>query len=95
MKRFSLLMAGLCLAGTAFAAPKISARGVRSIAPVKESTIARGSVFLVLGSDLGPAETVKGEVPYPTDLNGLTVAVTTRTARRPIKRISSKPRLRG
>ncbi len=77
MRTGTLLAACLMLASAAWAAPKISAKGVRSVASVKESTIARGSVFLVLGSELGPAEGMKGEVPYPADLNGLAVTVAT------------------
>lgn len=77
MNKWTVLAAVALLASSAWAAPRISGRGVRSVAPAADSSIARGSVFYVIGSDLGPAEAVRGEVPYPSELGGLTVAVTT------------------
>lgn len=55
--------------------PRISERsGVRTLAAVADrSTIAQGSVFEILGLELGPAEPAAADVPYPDILAGVSV----------------------
>lgn len=57
------------------AKPKIAERGgVRTPAGVEDkSNLAQGSVFEVIGEELGPAETALGEIPYPVALAGVSV----------------------
>jgi uncharacterized protein (TIGR03437 family) len=63
----------------AAAKPQITEKtGVRTLAAVSEpSAIARGSVFVVAGKDLGPVDELKADVPYGQDLGGVSVAFTT------------------
>jgi len=60
------------------AKPAIQASGgVRTLATVADSSVlARGSVFEVIGTALGPAEPATAEVPYPQDLAGVAVTLT-------------------
>ena len=80
MRYRSLFVLFLALyAGLAAAKPQITEKtGVRNLAAVAEpGTIARGSVFVVTGKEMGPIDQLKADVPYGQDLGGVSVAFTT------------------
>lgn len=60
------------------AVPKIADNtGVRTLASVENRNIlARGSAFEVTGEGLGPAEPQAAEIPYPQDLAGVSIQLT-------------------
>ena len=80
MRQASLFAVSLALCATMAAAkPQITEKtGVRTLTAVSEpGTIARGSVFVVTGKELGPEEAIQAEVPYGQELGGVSVAFTT------------------
>ncbi|MGJ5815514.1 hypothetical protein [Paludibaculum fermentans] len=59
---------------TVFGQPVIGKRSVRPVAPTASAAgLARGSAFRILGDNLGPLDTVKAEMPYPTEIDGVKV----------------------
>ncbi|MGJ5815518.1 hypothetical protein [Paludibaculum fermentans] len=74
-----LVLATSVCASLAFAKPQINAKnGVRTLAATAASTtLARGSVFSIVGQELAGVDPVTFDVPYPQDGGGLTVALTT------------------
>ncbi|MBI5086779.1 MAG: hypothetical protein HZB13_19555 [Acidobacteria bacterium] len=80
MKINWMCIAGVALCGFAAAAkPQITEKtGVRTLAAVSEAaTLSRGSAFTITGKDLAPPDAAKADVPYPQDLGGVSVALTT------------------
>ena len=78
-RRMTYLLAGALLpAALAFAQPTIRAdRGVLNASSYQPG-IARGSWFVIFGSNLGPAQIsiYPGNPPFPTTLSGTSVTVT-------------------
>lgn len=77
MRRTFRALSALFLAMAAFGQPVIGKRSVRSVAPTPiESGLARGSAFRVTGDGLGPFDVVRAEMPYPVELAGTQVILT-------------------
>ena len=87
MKRFAfilILLAGAAVAPRAWAQPTIAANGVRNsgsyaFPALPNGSIAQGSIFVVFGTDLGPAKIVQvSSFPLPTKqgLSGTSIQVT-------------------
>ncbi|MBL0159634.1 MAG: hypothetical protein IPP47_21395 [Bryobacterales bacterium] len=65
------------LAFAAFGQPVIGKRSIRSVAPTSVgSGLARGSAFRITGNGLGPFDVVQAGTPYPTELAGTQVMLT-------------------
>ena len=68
----------LAFLATAHAKPKIADRtGVQILAAAEDrSILARGSVFEITGEELGPTDATAAEIPYPIELAGVSVKLT-------------------
>src|SRR5437870_4901834 len=81
-RRFILLLiVSLSICGTASAQPKIAFAGIRNSASYAppgflNSGIAQGSLFVIFGEGLGPANLQSATAPLPTEFAGTAVRIT-------------------
>ena len=82
MKRLLMIVVvlGACV-GIAAAQPSVAAfvNGASNLLPpLPNSGVAQGSIFIIYGSNMGPASLVKagGTLPWPANLSGTTASVT-------------------
>src|SRR5438552_1171628 len=80
--RYSTVILFAALAVSAFAQPTINNNGVVNVASyaipgLPNSSIAQGSIFVIFGSNMGPATLQQATAfPIPTTLGGTSVTIT-------------------